>query len=447
MGRSPFPGRPTARLGRWVRIVAVAAAQALLLFAVPAQGQGQLQRTQDTVNALLLAAAAMERGDVAGTEAILSGMRSTVASLERTFERQVAVADSAMAQNQEQLKQVVSQITDAYTAELGADAQARELSAKYAQVQARLPLLQKQRLELEEKLAGYWARHKTRIWCNQQAGWGMTDPKCVNWEVAADLTGSGVVGAIEDTTLQLRTVNTEYSLAVAELTDLNARINLRGTEARRLQELRADLNRKEGVLRALIVQVRVAKRFLTDLQPILRYRLEYPLQAFQERVRDLVEDAQETAEVPVFDRHDIRQAETIQQSLTALARTLEEKKTLLRTIESGALVCPPPPKEPTAVSVHRAYAHDWTRYTGTDRWDIIGPARCASPEAIYYGKVASQGDCEFKCKYDTECVMWTYEELPDKGQCWGGTSDLTPNWKPDMKNSHRSGGRNDVPRW
>ena len=414
-------------------------ALSLVFAATPLQAQADVRRTRESVEALRGAAGVLESGDVTATVALLASMRQTVGALQRAFERERKNADVAMARNLDELKSLTQKAAEAYQSTLGHEAQSRARSAEYEALQGRMIALNTRRVELDKQLTEFLSKRRVRIWCNQQFAWGMFDGKCVNSDVAADITGKGIDGAIEDATLQLKRVDEEFWPARSRLEALNAETRQDNADILRLQDLIAQLKLQEGMRRDFIVQLRRATSFLADLQTILDYRLDYPLAAFQRRVRVLIADAKRTG-TPVALDEDLGPTEPLRQTLNALAALLDEQGDLLAALESGALTCPPSPRENerTMAASLRVTHNDWTRFQGAG--DVIGAARCHSLAAFYFGKVVSAEDCEFHCKMDSECAMWTWEEKPDAGQCWGASTALTPNWKMEMVKTLRSGG-------
>jgi len=105
--------------------------------------------------------------------------------------------------------------------------------------------------------------------------------------------------------------------------------------------------------------------------------------------------------------------------------------------------CPPKPKvvnvSADALAKGRARG-TWSKTTHQDWQNSIGKARCESAAAIYYGKTSNAEECENICVADSECTIWSYNELytgrgneawvDSKHECWGGLSSLAINTEP-----------------
>jgi hypothetical protein len=114
--------------------------------------------------------------------------------------------------------------------------------------------------------------------------------------------------------------------------------------------------------------------------------------------------------------------------------------------------CPPKPKSidvsADALAAGKARG-TWSKTTAEDWANWIGAARCESAAAIYYGKLSDVLECEKRCIADSECTIWTYNELytgrgnqawvDSQHECWGGLNSLSAN-KPPHWGGFISGG-------
>jgi hypothetical protein len=90
---------------------------------------------------------------------------------------------------------------------------------------------------------------------------------------------------------------------------------------------------------------------------------------------------------------------------------------------------PPAPGQTMELAIMRAQkASVLSRVAKETNW--IGLARCKSPNALYFGKLASPADCAQACLGNDDCVAWTFNYSNGMidgttTECWGGTRNLT----------------------